>query len=692
MPVFTDSQQSLDNDFSAIKAKKDNDYLNNQSVWNSWWTRAAQRVRLEAGDPTIANTWGNNPGNVGGSNYYVNRARPIGMTISGYQRQNRHASLIVPVGAGDQLTADQWTKVIMGIFKEQGTLEMISEAFHEGPIISGMNVIEAYIDWSRDPLNGEIKYRNICYNEIMVDPYFKDPTGQDASFIMTRDMLPKPTVAHMMPPRYYDDIMRLSADQSGSTQDGRFQYQAAARGYSMAPKLAYDNYWYRDYRTSRKFYDIETGDRIEIREDLTDEEIEVELLLHPEYEYSKKLIPTVRLCVEVQNKVFYDGPNPYGIDRYPFAFFIGYYNKTLPSMYDRIQSVMSSLISPQLLFNRRLILNADFMESVINTGYMFRQSAVLDPKHLLQTGQGRLVPLRDHAIPLQDVVPMPVPNIPPSFFQQLQLYDDNLFDVLGMSQENLGKPTDDTSSGYKVAMRTNAGWIGQQPLFDRLDAAQNCLADITREIAQKNFTPFKISKYLEGQKPTDQFYNDDFNHYRSVTELGFNTETQRQQEFIQALELKKMGVLIPDKFLIQKATLQGKEDLIKDMEQQAQAAQQMQQMQMQLQMEEIKSRAQMAQAKALADQGLYEERHSRVAENRALALERLHEANKDDAQAALNMIKAIKELQSIDLSHLRELIEMTNALKSAQSIEANAEAKAATPNINTQQAENGSRP
>ena len=145
-------------------------------------------------------------------------------------------------------------------------------------------------------------------------------------------------------------------------------------------------------------------------------------------------------------------------------------------------------------------------------------------------------------------------------FQQLQLYDDNLFDVLGMSQENLGKPTDDGASGYKVALRTNAGWIGQQPLFDRLDAAQNCLADITREMIQKNYTPAKVSKYLEGQKPTDQFYNDDFRHYRSVTELGFNTETQKQQEFVQALELKKMGVLIPDKFLIQKATLQGKED------------------------------------------------------------------------------------------------------------------------------------
>jgi hypothetical protein len=95
----------------------------------------------------------------------------------------------------------------------------------------------------------------------------------------------------------------------------------------------------------------------------------------------------------------------------------------------------------------------------------------------------------------------------------------------------------------------------------------------------------------------------------------------------------------------------------------------MAQQQMQVQMQEAQARTELAQARALADQGLYEERHSRVEENRALAISKLHEANKFDEQAALEKIKAIKELETIDLSHIQSLIAMIATLKSTEDIQ-----------------------
>lgn len=676
MPITTGTPVSLDADYSAIKAKMDADYQNNQSIWNVFWTRANQNVRLEAGDPTIMNSWGNNNATLGQSNYYFNRARPIGLMLSGYQRRNRKSTVVVPLESSDQRTADQFTRLIMNTYKKENVYEKISEAFHEGSIISGMSLMQIYLDFTNDPVNGDFKFRHLTYNEYMIDPFFREPDLSDATFIRLRSYKTKPEVAAIMPEKDYDAIMALQGNQQGSTIDGRFQYQAAARGFAMGPKIAYDEYYYRDYREAVILYDTFTGDTREVTErpDLNLKEILAE---YPQLRMQKKYVPTVRLAIAIQDKVFYDGPHPLGLDNYNFVPFLGFYNKSMPYMYNRIQSVMTSLISPQILFNRRIILNADYLESVVNTGYMFKQGAVLDAKHLLQTGQGRMIPLKDSATPLVDVVPIPAPNIPPSAFQQLEVYDKEMFNVIGLSQENLGKVVEDDSSGYQTALRTAAGLTAQQGLFDRLDLSQNMMGNIFIDIVQKNWTPGKVQRALGGEQPSEQFYDMAFGKYHCAVENGFNTETQKQLEFMQLLELRKHGIAISDARMIDKATLQGKEEIVKEMQAAAQSQQQTQQMQMQLQQAQIQAQLNALNAKAEADKGLAQERQQRVITDQAQAFEKIHEANKNDAQATLDMIKAIKELQTIDLTQLQTLITLANSLKQQEQV---------TSQINTSEA------
>lgn len=681
--MFTVSPETFDGDFTAIKAKMDNDYQNNQSVWNVFWSKANINVRLESGDPTIMNLDGLSPATIGSSNYYFNRARPIGMMLSGYQRRNRKSTIIVPLENGDQSTADQYTKLIMNLYKKENAYEMISEAFHEGAIISGMNLLQVYMDYTNDPLNGDIKFKSLAFNEFMIDPYFREPDAGDAEFIRIRHYLSKPAITAICPEDWYDRIMALQGNQQGSTIDGRFQYEAAARGYSMSPKLAYDEYWYRDYRKQKKLYDAETGEMIDVS---FRQELDIDSLLrdNPQLRMIESRVPTVRLAISIQDKVFYDGVNNLNIDRYPFVPVLGYYNKHMPYMYNRIQSVMTSLISPQILFNRRIILNADYLESVVSSGWMFKQGAVLDAKHLLQTGAGRLIPLKDNAIPMVDVVPIPAPAIPPTTFTQLDVLDKELFNVIGLSQENLGKVVEDDSSGYQSALRTAAGLTAQQPIFDRLDLSQNIMGDIVMETIQKNWTPGKVKLLLGGEEPAPLFYDRAFGKYHSVCELGFNTDTQKQLEFAQLLELRKAGINISDAQMISKATLQGKEDLIQEMEQQSQQAQEQQQMQMQVQMEEIKSRSELARARVLYETGGYAERMSRVDSNQALDIERKAKSVQDENAALLNFVKALKELDGIDLGHIRELLEMQDIIRS-QEVESEIKADSKKVNQPTQQ-------
>ena len=173
----------------------------------------------------------------------------------------------------------------------------------------------------------------------------------------------------------------------------------------------------------------------------------------------------------------------------------------------------------------------------------------------------------------------------------------------------------------------------------------------------------KIKKILEGQEPAQQFYNKAFGRYNAVVEDGLNTSTQKQMQFAQLLQLRELGVPIPDETLLDSSTLQNKKQLIEAVSQQKQQQQQMQQMQMQSQMAEADARTKLAQARTVADQGLGIERISRVQENQALAQERKAQAVKDEEIGLLNLVKALKEIETIDLGHLEQLIRIANTIK-----------------------------
>lgn len=662
------SLETLPGNNTAIRQKITNDYNNNISLWSIFWTQGNIDTRLYAGDSSLMSQLNQNVVTNSNNSYYFNRVLPVNNMVSGYQMRNRKSSVIVPSSNGDNATSDQWTKIILNIFSKEHVYDLISEAFLAGPIISGMSMIEAYLDFTDDPLNGDIKYKHYAYNEFMIDPYFRDINKlSDASFIMTRSYMTHAAAAAAMPPENYDAIMSLAGNSTGMAKDGRFQYEPEAFAYTQGNRVSFDRYWYRDYRKAKKLYDKFTGQCIDVSY-LDNIDIDLMIEENPQLAMQEVIIPTVRLAIQIQDEIFYDGPNPLGIDDYPFTAFIGYYVKQMPYMYQRIFGINRSLRDPQILFNRRVILTADYAESVVNSGWIFKENAPVDVKHLFQTGQGRIIPIKREA-QITDIQQIQPPQIPPTFFTLQETFDKEIYNCAGISEENMGKIVQDDSSGYLAALRQGAGLTSLQPIFDRLDSSQCRLTDLTMEIVQKNYTTGKVKDLLEGEEPAELFYNKAFGKYRSTAELGFNTITQKQMAFAQKLELRKAGIQIPDESMIEDAAFQNKDKMLQQMQQASQQAQQSQQMQMQVQMQELQARSELSKARAAADMGLYAERTSRVQENRALAIQKLHEANKDDEQATLNKVKALKELESMDLEHLAKLIEMVQALKGSEQLE-----------------------
>lgn len=638
----------------GILRKMSSFYAESISINQAFWTEADTDTRFEAGDQTLWNDlYANLPANRR-RQFNFNRIKRVVNMISGHQRRNRKSTVIIPVENGDAETADQFSKLMLWINQQEGVLETISDAFH-GSLVTGMNLLQVWVDYRSDPISGNIKVDNCSYNSFLIDPFFRKADLSDCNALWKRSFLTKRECIALLP-QEEELILGLNGND---TRDGKFQFMPENYNYGMKNLLTYDEFYYRDYRKQKMLIDTQTGEALEWKSNDVDRLNEF-LRTYPQVTVIEQDVPTVKVAIVVQGKVVYDGPNPLGIDRYPFVPVLAYYTPQLPYYPWRIQGVVRGLRDAQYLYNRRKIIELDIFESQINSGWIYKENALINPKDIFQAGQGKGLALKDDA-QMTDVQQIIAPQVPPSMIQLSESLANELQQISGVNEELLGSAVDE-KAGVLSMLRQGAGLTTLQGLFDQLDHSQHLLGKIILEVIQNNFTPGKVKRIIE-QEPTVQFYNKAFGKYDCAVEDGLNTSTQRQMQLLQLLQLKEAGIPIPDDVLLDACTVQDKKKLTDAIAAVRQQQEQIQQAQIQAEITERNARAELAHSRSMADQGLGLERLSRIQENKALAVERQAQAVKDENAAALDMIKAMKELEGVDLAHINTLVSMLNIIK-----------------------------
>jgi len=662
-------------------------YSENITINQSFWSEADTDHRFEAGDQTVWNDLYGNLPVTRRQQFNFNRIRRVVNMIEGHQRRNRKSTIVTGIENADNETADQFTKVLMHINERANTYSILSDSFR-GSLICGMNLMQVWMDYREDPVSGTIKVDNCSYNTFLIDPYFKKADLSDCNNVWTRKFLTRQECIS-----YFPDSAAIIADLVGGTngtgRDGKFQFAPESYNYGNKDLLTYDEFYYRDYRKQKMMVDAQTGETMEWTAN-NDEGLKEFLRRYPQVTMVEQEIPTVRLAIVIEGKVMYDGPQPSGIDVYPFVPVFAYYRPEIPYFPWRVQGVVRGLRDAQYLYNRRKIIELDILESQVNSGWIVKENALVDPKSLFLSGQGRPVVLKEEA-QMTDVQQIVAPQVPPSMIELSRILAEEITQISGVNEELLGSAVDD-KAGILSMLRQGAGLTTLQTLFDNLDIAQKHLGQIMIDMVQRNYTPGKIKKILEGDEPRPQFYNKAFGKYNAVVEEGFNTSTQKQMEFAQLLQLREIGVPIPDDVLLESATLQNKKKLIEAVTRNAQQQQQMAQAQQQASMQEAQARTELAQARAIADRGLGLERVSRVEENHALSIERKAAAEKDKDIAFLNLVKALKEIDDMDLGHLERLLQLSQNVKAqeaaAQEVQEQREVARRQPEQPLQQAGN----
>jgi hypothetical protein len=619
----------------------------------SFWSEADVDTRFEANDQTLWNDlFGNLPA-FKAKQFSFNRIRRIINMITGYQRRNRKSTIVIPTESADDITASQFSKVMFWANQRSNALETISKAFH-GACVTGLNLLHYYMDYHQDPISGDICVENVPYNGFIIDPFFKSHELSDCNFIWRRSWLTPKQIIALIP----DRASEIAGIEPTGYSDGRFQFQPESYNYGMKNLLPYDEFWYRDFREQTVIIDTQSGETMEWSG--REEDLNQFLRDFPQVTVTKTQIPTVRLGITVQDRVMYHGPNPMDIDNYPFVPVMGYYNPQMPYFPWRIQGVVRGLRDAQYLYNRRKVIELSMLESQVTTGWIFKENALVNPKDVYLYGQGRGIALKQEA-QMTDIQQIPPPQVPPSMIQLSEFLGREIQEISGVSDELLGMAEDD-QAGVLSMLRQGAGLTTLQILFDQLDFSQKMGGRIMLQLIQKNFTPGKI-KRITNEEPSKEFYTKAFGKYDCSVEEGLNTTNQKQMQFVQLMELKKMGIPVPTKVLLEASTMQNKQELIEAITQEEQQAAQMQQQMQQVQMQDIQSKINLANARAVADTGLGYERASRIMENQALAIERQAEAQKDDANATLDMIRAVKELQGLDLDQIIKSLQIVDSVR-----------------------------
>lgn len=645
----------------GILGRMESFYAESITINQSFWSEADTDTRFHAGDQSL---WNDLYGNLPASrrrNFNFNRIRRVINMISGYQRRNRKSTIVVPVENANAETADQFSKIMMWVANQEGMLETISDSF-EGSLVTGMNLLHVWMDYRTDPISGNIRVDNCSYNSFLIDPYFRKMDLSDCNSIWKRSFLTKRECISLLP-EYAEQILGLTGLDSGTGRDGKFQFMPESYNYGMKNLLTYDEFYYRDYRTQKMLADTQTGETMEWT-GKDDDALKHFLQVYPQVTVIEQEVPTVRLAIVVQGKVFYDGPNPMGIDKYPFVPVFSYYAPQMPYFPNRIQGVVRGLRDAQYLYNRRRIIELDILESQINSGWIYKENSLVNPKDVFLSGQGRGLALKEEA-QMSDVQQIVPPQVPPSMIQLSELLAREVMEISGVNEELLGSASDD-KAGILSMLRQGAGLTTLQVLFDNLDRAQKLLGKLLIDLIQANFTPGKVKKVLEGEEPAQQFYNKAFGKYDADVEEGMNTGTQKQMYFAQLLQLREAGVPIPSDVLLEAATIQNKKKLVDSIKQAEQQQAQMQQAQAQSLMQQQQAQTELAQARAIADRGLGLERVSRVQENQALAVERRAEAERDHTTAVLNLAKALKEMDSVDIDNIAKLVTLSHGIANHQ--------------------------
>ena len=601
------------------------------------WNQANIDTLFYAGAQDYINRYFGFNNTTGANKFYFNLLQQNINLVTGYQRQHRKAFNYIPHEGSDPRTTDQYNKLMTNVCNMGDIHEQFSRACEQA-CITGMVLMQPYLDYTTDPAQGDMRLKVWEYNSFLCDPFARSLTFEDSSYIWTQEYISKKEAEERFP-----DKREQIYPMSGTPQRyGRFYF--LPENYNMARNdlMVLSYIWYKSKRKKKQLYSEKHHQFF----DFGGGDAQLEQIMYgiPELQIVEVEVPTWKLATVLNDQMVYQGDNPLGTDSCPFIPVLWNYEPH-NNYYDlRSRGLVRTLRDTQYLLNRRIIINHDISEATVNAGWMRKIGAVANEDNLKKSGQGWDVIINDgfEMTDVQKIIPTEVPASDMALADQLQQL---IFSISGINMENWSAQDDVQASSLTVMLKQAANLMVLQKYFDQWDLSLKTLGDRMLQIALNNWTAGKVQLMI-GEEPTEHFYSRIFAKYQITVEEGMLTPVQANNQAKQLLDINQIfgREVFPPSMIVPLMNLSNKADVIEFLQGQEQqmAAVQSETQNIQHAFEEAKLKEMMS--KAVSNLAQAREKQGRAESNIGLLEERLSEVSKNQSLSVKAKMESIQAL------------------------------------------------
>lgn len=604
------------------------------------WNQANIDTLFYAGSQQFINRYFNYNISSSQQQFYFNLLQqPVNM-VTGYQRQHRKQINYIPSEGADTRTTDQYTRIMTHICNTEGIHEQFSRACEQS-CVTGKVLVQPYLDFTGDDqAQGQLKLKVWEYNSYLVDPFYRNPDMSDAQFVWCQEYISKKEAEFRFPGK----TSKISPMAGTPQRYGSFYFLPENHNMARNDLMVISYVWYKWKKQKKRlyseknnqFYDFGGGQ----------EQLDAILYNLNSLQEVTVEVPTWKLAVVLNDELMYQGDNPLGCDGCPFVSIDWNYEPHINYPDLRCRGLVRTMRDSNYLLNRRIIINHDISEATINAGWKRKIGAVANEDNMKKTGQGWDVIINDdyEMSDVEKIIPSAVPQSDMALADQLQSL---IFSTSGVNLETWSAQNSPQASSLTVMLKQAANLMVLQKYFDQWDLSLKILGNQMLQIILNNWSAEKVALII-GEEPSPHFYSKIFCKYQVVVAEGILTPTQQYQEYQAWLELnQQLGGIIPPAEIAKRAPIQGKEDLMKILDQQMQQQQATQQEATNIQhaFEEAKLREMMT--KAMSNLAQAREKHGRAESNIGLLEERLSEVSKNQSLSTKAKMEALEKMVDV---------------------------------------------
>lgn len=610
----------------------------------------------------------------------VNTILPTINTVLGEQSTRRADIQFKPRRGGSEEVADTLNKLYMQLADNNKLDWVEQQVFSDGLIMDGRGYFDVRMDFS-DHVEGEIRITAKDPLDILIDPDAKEYDINTWNEIFETKWMTLDEVEELYGKGKAEDLRFISENGNSFGRDS-IEYEETRYGDTENADEylggAYDSDEYKTVRSLRVierqhrkltrvqcFVDPNTGDTRPVPESWSDRKIKK---FAKEYGLSviSKMSKKVRWTVTCDKVVLHDDWSPY--TNFTIIPYFAYFRRGTPF------GMVRNLLSPQEQLNKISSQELHIVNTTANSGWMVESGSLVGmtsddlEEHGAETGL--VVEYQRGTTPPIKIQPN---SIPTGLDRIAQKAASNIQAISGINDSMLGTDSAEVS-GIAIRAKQNRGAIMIQVPLDNLRKTRHYLAEKILNLIQTFYTEQRIIQVtneadplkprepmvINQMTPEGTIVNDlTLGEYDVVVSTAPARDSFDEVQFAEALNLRQVGVAVPDDAIIEYSHLARKGELAKrirmmtgiekspEQMEAAQMAQQMQIQEAQLELEKLQAEVQKLSSEAAVN----------IAKAQSTAAG-------PDIEIAQLQGKVEMKMQELQLR--RELADLTNATRTNQ--------------------------